>query len=232
VQVSHAGRAHIASAKTQAQPSQRSCWPFSCLTLTKPSRPRMTASDDGLSYTVHFSRRHAQTEVVRSKSLFLFEDHALDPNRRELRRGGTMVPVEPQVFDLLLYLIENRERVVRKDDLITSVWNGRIVLESTLATRINAARRALGDNGRDQRLIRTAARKGIRFVCVVRESPCPLPADGTIAKTDGAPKPRPAGDCMEAHSRWTRDLIAPSPDSRRSPCCRSLPSATNRSNRS
>jgi TolB-like protein len=126
---------------------------------------------------------------MRGKVLFLFEDQALDPARRELRRGSTVVPVEPQVFDLLLYLIDNRDRVVSKDDLIASVWNGRIVSESTLTSRINAARRALGDNGKDQRLVRTAARRGIRFVGVVRESPGPLPADGTTAKADSAPKP-------------------------------------------
>jgi TolB-like protein len=142
--------------------------------------------------------------------LFLFGDHSLDPNRCELRRGGTVVPVEPQVFDLLLYLIENRNRMVSKDDLIASVWNGRIVSDSTLATRINAARRALGDNGKDQRLIRTAPRKGIRFVGVVRESPGPLSAEGTTAKADRAPKPplrqEMAGSALEMDEGLDRAL--------------------------
>jgi TolB-like protein/Flp pilus assembly protein TadD len=75
--------------------------------------------------------------------------------------------VEPQVFDLLVYLVENRDRVVSKDDLIASIWGGRIVSESTLTSRINAARRALGDSGDQQRLIRTFARKGVRFVAAV-----------------------------------------------------------------
>ncbi|MFZ0399675.1 MAG: winged helix-turn-helix domain-containing protein, partial [Pseudolabrys sp.] len=70
--------------------------------------------------------------------LFLFEDFALDCERRELRAGGAMVPIEPQVFDLLVYLIENRDRVVSKDDLIASIWRGRIVSDSTLDSRINA----------------------------------------------------------------------------------------------
>ena len=61
--------------------------------------------------------------------LFFFENHVLDPDRRELRRRATLVPVEPQVFDLLLYLIRNRDRVVSKDDLIAGVWDGRIVSE-------------------------------------------------------------------------------------------------------
>ena len=85
---------------------------------------------------------------------FLFDDFALDLDRRELRRGGAPVPVEPQVFDLVAYLIRNRDRVVTKDDLLEGVWGGRIVSESTLGSRINAARTALGDNGEDQRLIK------------------------------------------------------------------------------
>jgi len=99
---------------------------------------------------------------------FLFADHTLDTDRRELRRGNASVALEPQVFDLLVYLVENRERVVSKDDLIASVWSGRIVSDSTLTSRINAARMAIADNGEDQRLIRTLARKGFRFVGDVR----------------------------------------------------------------
>jgi len=99
---------------------------------------------------------------------FVFAGHTLDTDRRELSRGAEAVAVEPQVFDLIVYLVENRDRVVSRDDLIASVWGGRIVSDSTLATRINAARKALGDNGVDQKLIRTIARKGLRFVGEVR----------------------------------------------------------------
>ena len=74
---------------------------------------------------------------------------------------------EPQVFDLLVYQVQNRDRVVSKDDLIASVWGGRIVSESTLTSRINAARTAVGDNGREQQLIRTIRRKGLRFIGAV-----------------------------------------------------------------
>ncbi len=95
---------------------------------------------------------------------FRFGEHVLDVARRELLRGSEPVGVEPQVFDLLVHLVENRDRVVTKDDLIASVWGGRIVSESTLTSRINAARRAVGDSGQEQRLIRTIARKGLRFV--------------------------------------------------------------------
>jgi TolB-like protein/Tfp pilus assembly protein PilF len=100
---------------------------------------------------------------------YLFEDCALDTDRRELRRGADLIPVEPQVFDLLEYLIRNRERVVSKDDLVASIWQGRIVSESALATRINAARSAIGDSGDQQRLIKTLPRKGIRFIGTVGE---------------------------------------------------------------
>jgi TolB-like protein len=99
---------------------------------------------------------------------FVFGDQALDVDRRELRRGTGAVAVEPQVFDLLVYLLENRDRVVSKDDLIASVWGGRIVSDSTLTSRINAARKAVGDSGGEQRLIRTIPRKGLRFVGEVR----------------------------------------------------------------
>src|SRR6201998_4079645 len=102
--------------------------------------------------------------------LFSFEDYVLDTDRRELRRGRAIIPVQPQVFDLLEYLISNRERVVTKDDMLDAIWGGRIVSESALTTRINAARTALGDNGEEQRLIRTLPRKGVRFVGVVRET--------------------------------------------------------------
>src|SRR6516165_5805869 len=101
--------------------------------------------------------------------LYLFEDYALETDRRELRRGAALVSMEPQVFDLLAFLVRNRDRVVSKDDLLASVWGGRIVSESTLATRINAARRIIGDSGEQQRLIRTIIGKGVRFVCEVRE---------------------------------------------------------------
>jgi len=101
---------------------------------------------------------------------FHFGDYALDVERRELKRRSEQIPVEPQVFDLLVYLLRNRDRVVSKDDLIGAVWGGRIVSESTLTSRINAARKAVGDSGEQQNLIRTIARKGFRFVGTVSES--------------------------------------------------------------
>ena len=95
---------------------------------------------------------------------FDFSGYSLDIGRRELRRGPNLIEIEPQVFDLLVFLIENRDHVVTKDDLIASVWGGRIVSESTLSSRITAARKAIGDTGERQDLIRTMSRKGLRFV--------------------------------------------------------------------
>src|SRR5213083_3217739 len=109
----------------------------------------------------------------------------LDAERRELRRAGDLIAVEPQVFDLIDYLVRHRERVVTRDNLLDAVWNGRVVSESTLASRINAARRALSDTGEEQRLIRTVARKGLRFVGPVREGEMPADADPPLSPTAG-----------------------------------------------
>lgn len=100
---------------------------------------------------------------------YFFENHTLDVFRRELNRGSEPVVLEPQVFDLLVYLLKNRNRVASKDDLIAGVWGGRIVSDATLDSRINAVRKAIGDSGRKQKFIRTFARKGIRFIGEVTE---------------------------------------------------------------
>jgi pimeloyl-ACP methyl ester carboxylesterase len=104
---------------------------------------------------------------------FDFSGYSLDVGRRELRRGPDRIEVEPQVFDLLVYLIENRDRVVTKNDLIASIWGGRIVSESTLTSRIAAVRRAVGDDGEQQAVVRTIARKGVRFVGAVEQAESP-----------------------------------------------------------
>jgi TolB-like protein len=101
--------------------------------------------------------------------LYLFEDCGLDTERRELRRDQALVAIEPKVFDLLAFVIEHRQRVVSRDDLIARVWDGRIVSESALARCISEARSAIGDDGEAQRLIKTLPRKGLRFVGAVRE---------------------------------------------------------------
>jgi DNA-binding winged helix-turn-helix (wHTH) protein len=112
---------------------------------------------------------------------FRFADFEINVARRELRRAGAIVHTEPQVFDLLVHLIRNRDRIVRKDELIDAIWQGRIVSEATLSSRISAARRALGDSGSDQSLIRTLHRRGFRFVSDV-EDESPAPAAVAIEK--------------------------------------------------
>ncbi len=126
--------------------------------------------------------------------IYDFEGYSLDIDRRELRSGKNLVAVEPQIFDLLTFLIRNCDRVVSKDDLISEVWKGRIVSDSTLNSSINAVRQAIGDSGETQRFIRTIPRKGFRFVGTVRQEaksqklkPAP-PAteEAASSKTDGA----------------------------------------------
>jgi TolB-like protein len=101
---------------------------------------------------------------------YVFENYVLDTDRRELHCGSVPVSIAPQVFDLLDYLIRNRHRVVSKDDLINAIWNGRIVSDAALTTRLNVARSAVGDSGDEQRLIKTLPRKGFRFIGQVQEA--------------------------------------------------------------
>lgn len=113
---------------------------------------------------------------------YLFEDSTLDTERRELHRGAVAVSITPQVFDLLDYLIRNRQRVVSKDDLISAVWSGRVVSDAALTTRLNAARSAIGDSCEEQRLIKTLPRKGFRFIGTVREVNQPPGAAATLSR--------------------------------------------------
>lgn len=119
---------------------------------------------------------------------FAFKDCVLDLERRELTRGSEAISIGPQVFDLLVYLVQNRERVVSKDALLDAVWGGRIVSESTLTSHINAVRKAIGDSGEQQQLLRTVPRKGFRFVGDVTEAQ----ALDAPAKIDSRPANEPA----------------------------------------
>ncbi|MBT5809794.1 MAG: transcriptional regulator, partial [Rhodospirillaceae bacterium] len=117
--------------------------------------------------------------------IYQFGDYSLDTKLLELRTGGVPSAVEPQVFSLLSYLVENRDQVVSKDEIFAAVWEGRIVSDATLNSRINAARRALGDNGREQTVIRTVHRRGFRFVADVVES-------GDLAESVSAEQMKPS----------------------------------------
>src|ERR1700730_7356250 len=133
--------------------------------------------------------RSARPTLRKTAVRFAFGDHVVDVDRRELRRGAERIALEPQVFDLLVYLLNNRDRVVSRDDLLAAVWNGRIVSESTVTSRINAVRKAIGDSGRGQQLIRTVSRRGLRFVGDVREKERPLAVDASLIAVRDARRP-------------------------------------------
>ena len=96
--------------------------------------------------------------------IYRFDDFELDTDRFELRQDGAVRPVEPQVFALIELLISNHDRMVSKDELNLRIWGGRVVSEAVVSSRIRSARRAIGDDGKTQRLIRTIHNRGFRFV--------------------------------------------------------------------
>jgi TolB-like protein len=115
---------------------------------------------------------------------FCFGDYILDTACGELTRGSDRVAIGPQAFDLLAYLVLNRDRVLSKEDLLQAIWGGRTVSDSTLTSHINAVRKAVGDDGEQQALIRTIARKGYRFIGHISDE---LPTDrlvGDLAEKD------------------------------------------------
>ena len=127
---------------------------------------------------------------------FFFSNQILDTDTRELSRENMPISLEPQVFDLVVHLMENRDRVVSKEELIDKIWKGRHVAESTLTSRINAARKAVGDSGNAQTLIRTVARKGFRFVAAVQTgTEAAAPAEPAASHRDDGSQPvMPLGD--------------------------------------
>lgn len=114
--------------------------------------------------------------------IYRFHDLTLDTESLELRHGDEIVPVEPQVFRLLTHLVEKRGRVVSKDELIEVIWDGRAISDGALNSRINAARRAVGDSGEKQAIIKTFPRRGFRFVSSVT-----VHADADIANNVAGP---------------------------------------------
>ncbi|MCB1492550.1 MAG: winged helix-turn-helix domain-containing protein [Rhodobiaceae bacterium] len=127
--------------------------------------------------------------------LFHFADYQLDPDAFELRRDGAPVSLEPQVLQLLLYLVQNRDRMVSKDELVDAIWSGRAISDANISSRISLARSAIGDNGVRQELIRTVHGRGFRFVAPVDE------VSGEIPARAGAEPPAPAEPGPEPSSK-------------------------------
>ena len=119
---------------------------------------------------------------------YRFEDCELDTVTGELMRAGEVCAVEPQVFDLLVYLVENRGRLVDHATLVDAIWRGRVVSDSAIAARISAARKAVGDSGRQQRIVKTVPRKGFRFIATVDSLP-----GATGPDAEAEPSPAKAG---------------------------------------
>ena len=144
--------------------------------------------------------------------IFRFGAYEVDLVQQELRHAGASVPVEPQVFDVLAYLVRHRDRIVSKNELFDTVWQGRLVSDAALNSRISAARRAIGDSGNEQTLIRTLHKRGFRFVGEVEEAVAAPEARRAVrAPPDDAP------ELVPARCRPSRSRCRTSP---RSPSCR------------
>ncbi len=141
---------------------------------------------------------------------YQFTDFEIDLGQQELRRRGQAVHIEPQVFDLIVHLVRNRERIVSKDELIETIWNGRIISEAALSSRINGARRALGDNGNDQALIRTLHKRGFRFVGEVQAIEAPAVSAGPARIVQDKPAAAPGDVLVSAEVARLGDVVSES----------------------
>lgn len=126
---------------------------------------------------------------------YRFESFELDTDRYELRRDGRPIAVEPQVFSVLTMLVENRHRMVPREEIIETVWSGRAVSDSVLSSRIKSARQALDDDGNAQRLIKTVHGQGFRFV-------------GEVESTSAAPASAPTAAQVLVREVLARPVIA------------------------
>src|SRR3954452_21923328 len=149
---------------------------------TKPSRGRARHVSSELANRGPRPARPAAVEPALWMGTILdfrFGNFEIDAARQELRRAGEAVHIEPQVFYLLVHLVQNRDRIVSKDELIETIWRGRSISEAALSSCISAARRALDDNGNDQALVRTLHKRGFRFVGDVAEGSLPATITAT-----------------------------------------------------
>lgn len=134
--------------------------------------------------------------------MYLFEDFELDPRQFELRREGARVHMERQVFEVLLHLVRHRDRVVAKAELLDAVWGTHFVAEATLASRLREVRRALGDDGRQQRMVSTVHGVGYRFVAPVQE------VDGVAASSPASPR-SPSSRSLSPASASSASTLSP-----------------------
>src|SRR4051794_29086030 len=141
---------------------------------------------------------------------YQFTEFEIDLSQQELRRLGEAVHIEPQVFDLIVHLVRNRDRIVSKDELIETIWNGRIISEAALSSRINGARRALGDNGNDQALIRTLHKRGFRFVGDVQAIDAPITDAAAARLVPDAPGSAPGRVSVSAEVSRLDDVVSES----------------------
>lgn len=127
--------------------------------------------------------------------IYRFEDFELDTATFELRRGGSPLAAEPQVLSLLILLVQNPDRLLAKDEIIEKIWNGRIVSDAAVSSRIKSIRKLLGDDGRAQRLVKTVHGKGFRFI-------------GSVSASDAANQPdEPAASRSFASAAPVESLV-------------------------
>ena len=137
---------------------------------------------------------------------FRFAGFEIDIPRRELRRAVELVSIEPQVFDLLVHLVRNHDRIVTKDELIETVWKGRAISEAALSSRISAARRAVGDSGVEQKLIRTLNKRGFRFVGAVQKA-VQVAGKAPGLEAQRASRATPETSAFPQEARWATGTV-------------------------
>jgi len=162
---------HASFTRQQAQkPNLHSSGLLSIGRIAGGELPQAQTKARLLIYTIDGSDEEKQLWIDswRIRMIYHFDQFELDVARFELRQEGAVQPLEPQVFALLAYLIEHRKRLVPRDELFEKLWDGRVVTDSVLTSRVKSARKAIGDNGKAQRLIKTIHGKGFRFIAHVR----------------------------------------------------------------
>ena len=149
-----------------------------------------------------------------TRAIYRFGDHRLDPSARELSCAGTLATLSPKVFDVLAYLVEHRDRAVGRDELIAAVWGRADVSDTLLGQTVLKARRAIGDTGNEQTMIRTVPRFGYRWIAELAIEAPPSPTTGSPSAPTAAPQDEPAspaastpGSSRATARRWRIGLV-------------------------